>query len=188
MRRAVVAACFLLGAVSAGAIVLVTRPSGDDTTGGSLGSGTGARVTDQSAPTETASDQARRWEAAILARPLFNPDRRPSAQALAGSGEAAGLPRLSGIMITPTGRHAIFASTTGGKPDVVAEGGSVGGYLVEAISPGEVMLAGSDGKHSLHPTFDNIRPVGRIASPISTGPIIPGLEVAKGAIPKESNP
>jgi hypothetical protein len=188
MRRAVVGACFLLGAVSASAIVLATRPPADDATGGPVGSGPRGAAIDQSAPTETASDQARRWETAILSRPLFNPDRRPSAQALAGSGEASGLPRLSGIMITPAGRHAIFASPSGGKQVVVVEGGSVGGYLVEAISPGEVMLAGSDGKHGVHPTFDNVRPAGRLAPPIADGPIVPGQEVAKGATPRETNP
>jgi hypothetical protein len=184
MRRAVVAVCFLLGAASAGAIVLAAGPPAGDATGGPAGSGTRGAVIDQSAPTETASDQTRRWETAILARPLFNPDRRPVARAAAGLAEA-GLPRLSGIMITPAGRHAIFASPSGGKPNVVVEGGSVGGYLVEAISPGEVMLAGSDGKHSLHPTFDNIRPVGRIAPPIIPGPMVTGQEVA---MPAETKP
>jgi hypothetical protein len=177
MRRAVVAACFLLGAASAGAGVLATRSPLDDTTGRPVGSETRGGVADQSAPTETASDQARRWETAILARPLFNPDRRPIAQAMAGSGEAAGLPRLSGIMITPVGRHAIFTSMSGGKPVVVTEGGSVGGYLVEAISPGNVVLAGSDGRHNLRPTFDNIRPAGQTPQPI-----IPG------AMPAETKP
>jgi hypothetical protein len=98
-------------------------------------------------------------------------------------------------MITPAGRHAIFASRSGGKPDVVVEGGSVGGYRVEAISPGEVRLAGSDGKHSLRPTFDTIRPVGRIAPPTAAGPIFPGPMVSgpmvagqEEATPKETNP
>jgi general secretion pathway protein N len=95
-----------------------------------------------------------RWAATSLARPLFNPDRRPVAVAEAGSNAAAGLPRLSGIMITEAGRRAIFAATGAGKPQVVEEGGTVGGNLVRSISVEEVVLLGPDGPHRLHLAFD----------------------------------
>jgi hypothetical protein len=76
---------------------------------------------------------------------------------------------LTGIMITPDGRRAIFAPAGGGKPAVVAEGGSLGGYVVQTISLGEVVLTGPDGSHSLNPTLDHVNPAARSAPPVVMG-------------------
>ena len=96
------------------------------------------------------------WVQTVLARPLFNRDRRPAdAPAAVAAGEASTpLPRLTGARISPAGRRAIFAGADGGRPVVVGEGDSVAGYTVQAISPGAVTLQGPDGQRSVSPTFD----------------------------------
>jgi general secretion pathway protein N len=89
------------------------------------------------------------WVTTILARPLFEPDRRPpSPRSVPVEVE---LPRLIGVMVSPASRVAIFAGATGGKPLVVAEGGQVGGHVVQSIRPGEATLAGPRGQRILHP-------------------------------------
>jgi hypothetical protein len=61
--------------------------------------------------------------ATVLARPLFNPDRRPAALAKSKSATELGLKslRLAGIITAPGRRFAIFA-VTGGKPLTLPEG------------------------------------------------------------------
>ena len=63
------------------------------------------------APAEVAPDHTREWIAAILARPVFSPDRRPPAEIASTPGVRLpeGLPRLSGVLLGPFGRSAIFA-------------------------------------------------------------------------------
>lgn len=101
-------------------------------------------------------DHMNDWLTTILARPLFSPDRRPPAAASAVSGERlAGLPRLSGVLVGPFGRRAIFASD-GGKPLVVGEGGRVADWTVRVIEAGAVEVAGPDGDHILRPSFENM--------------------------------
>jgi general secretion pathway protein N len=183
MKKGFIAICFLLGAACAGAVALATQPAPNDTVEPKAGSGAGQPAAAPPAAADSAVDKAGRWESAVLARPLFNPDRRPVGQATAAAGEDAGLPRLSGIMITPDGKSAIFAPAGGGKPAVVAEGGSLGGYVVRTISLDEVVLAGPDGSHSLTPTLDHVDPAGRSAPPVITG-----QGPASAAPPKETNP
>jgi hypothetical protein len=184
MRKSIIAAGFLLGAACAGVVVRATEPAPDDAVERSVGSGVGRAAADPPAPPDSAANQVRRWEAAVLARPLFNPDRRPLGQAPAASGGGdAGLPRLTGIMITPNGRSAIFAPAGGGKPAVVAEGGSLGPYVVQTISLGEVVLTGPDGSHSLNPTLDHMNPAAR-----SAPPVILGQDAANGTPSTETKP
>jgi hypothetical protein len=165
--RGIIVAGFVLGAATAGVIALATQPPDDAPMRPAPRTGVGTPA-DRPAP-NAAADQVRRWAAASLARPLFNPDRRPVAAAGAGSDGAAALPRLSGIMITSAGRRAIFAATGVGKPQVVLEGGTIGGNLVQSITLGEVVLIGPDGRHSLHPTYDGARPAAAIAPPVFGG-------------------
>jgi hypothetical protein len=99
---------------------------------------------------------------------LFNADRRPFDQAAPSGGDAA-LPRLSGIVMTPEGRSAIFTPAGGGKLIVVEEGGRIGGYVVQTISFGEVELVGPDGSHSLNLTWDRTRPARGSAPPAVMG-------------------
>ena len=94
------------------------------------------------------------WVATVLARPLFSPDRRPAAVAAAVDGSSLpGLPRLTGIMVGPFGRSAIFAES-GAKPIVVQEGGRIASYTVKSIDTMQVRLLGPDGVKVLNPIFD----------------------------------
>ncbi|MBB5372215.1 hypothetical protein [Acidocella aromatica] len=95
--------------------------------------------------TDTAVSQ---WSDTALARPLFTPSRRPADQ---GRGDD-GLPRLSAIIVTNGTRSAIF-STDGQKPQILGEGGTVGGYRVRAILPDKVELDSSSGPLTLRPQF-----------------------------------
>jgi hypothetical protein len=77
--------------------------------------------------------------AAIAARPLFAPTRRPDA-ARAASGIAARY-RLLGIVIAGAQRHALLAPIAGGPALELAEGGTVEGWTLVKIEDGRVMLS-----------------------------------------------
>jgi hypothetical protein len=95
------------------------------------------------------------WAATILARPLFSISRRPPRVVARGPAETAvGEARLSGIMISRYGRHAIFAPDGGGKPLVLAEGASVNDSTIRSIQADRVVLASGA---VLHPTYDRNR-------------------------------
>lgn len=117
---------------------------------------TAARSLSAPAPATPASvpDHTPEWVATILARPLFNPDRRPAAQVVTARGAHMpdGLPRLSGIMVGPFGRSAIFIPE-GRKPLVVNEGGRIDAWTIQAIEVGEVRISGPGGTRTLQPTF-----------------------------------
>jgi hypothetical protein len=116
-------------------------------------------------------DHTNDWVTTILARPLFSPDRRPPAEASTGSGERLlGLPRLSGVLVGPFGRSAIFASD-GGKALVVGEGGRVADWTVRVIEAGSVDVIGPDGARTLRPSFENMpqAAVGRPPAPARIG-------------------
>jgi general secretion pathway protein N len=91
----------------------------------------------------------------ILERPLFNPDRRPPpppAAAPAAAPPKSEFLRLSGTVIGPSGRSAIFVDSEG-HARVVGEGGVIGEFSIRAITPGQVTLTSSAGERVLHPTF-----------------------------------
>lgn len=100
------------------------------------------------------AENVQAWVGNILARPLFSPDRRPAA----GMDDAAaagvpGLPRLTGILVGPFGRSAIFAGNAS-KPVVLGEGGRIDAYTVRSIDATEVRLDGPSGVQRLQPEFD----------------------------------
>ena len=99
---------------------------------------------------EPAPGAQRRWIATILERPLFDPSRR----APGGADGAAGALRLSGTIVGPAGREAIFEPAGGGKPVVVAEGQPVGGAIVRSIVPGAVLVVGAGGPRLLAPSYE----------------------------------
>jgi len=108
----------------------------------------------QQAPDQ--QDRKQEWVATILARPLFSRDRRPLAapgQSIAVA--ATGVPRLTGILISPLGKTAIFAAVDGGKPIVVSEGSHLGRFVVQSIDVGQVTIIGPEGQDMLRPSFDN---------------------------------
>lgn len=98
------------------------------------------------------------WAGAILARPLFNPSRRPVASVTAGAQQSL---RLAGIIISPTGRKAIFAvsgvpekagadkTSLRGMP--VGEGEQAGPWHVRHIGAQTVEVDGAGGVQTLRP-------------------------------------
>jgi hypothetical protein len=96
----------------------------------------------------------------ILARPLFAPSRRPNAAvaatAIAPVG-ASSLPRLTGVIIAPSARLALFAPVEG-KIMTAMVGTIVEGYEVRSISLDDVILAGPDGEHELRTRFVHVLP------------------------------
>jgi hypothetical protein len=94
------------------------------------------------------------WAESIIARPLFSVSRRPpKAKSTGGPAADTGLPRLSGIMITPAGRRAIFMPE-GGKPRTLAEGAVLDENTIRQIRANEVLLSGPKGDIVLRPTYD----------------------------------
>lgn len=87
--------------------------------------------------------------ATILARPLFDSTRRAAGVAVT----SAGALRLSGVIVGPLGRQAIFEPTGGGKPVVVREGERVGNDVVRSIGPDLVLMVGTDGARALRPAY-----------------------------------
>lgn len=94
------------------------------------------------------------WVDTVLARPLFSVSRKPTKPDAAAKTAGAGMPRLAGILVTPQGRRAIFAAELGGKPLVVAEGGSVNDVVIKSIRPDRVILASGV---MLQPAYDKLR-------------------------------
>jgi hypothetical protein len=97
---------------------------------------------------EDPEDHTDAWLATVLARPLFSRDRKPTPpEAKPGAPRTlAALPRLTGVIVGPFGRTAIFAGTDGGKAIVAGEGAAVGQYTVQSIQPGGVTVTGPLGE------------------------------------------
>jgi hypothetical protein len=102
------------------------------------------------------ADNMLAWVGPILARPLFSPDRRPAANRdnVAAAGVPS-LPRLTGILVGPFGRSAIFAGRAS-KPIVLGEGGRIDAYTVQSIDAAQVRLDGPNGVQRLQPAFDRV--------------------------------
>jgi len=88
----------------------------------------------------------------VLARPLFNPTRRPPEMAVDNFATGLGLEslRLAGIVTAPGRRLAIFA-VTDGKQVALGEGQSVKGWQIESITPRQVALSAAGGVMTLQP-------------------------------------
>jgi general secretion pathway protein N len=85
----------------------------------------------------------------ILARPLFRPDRRPVAVAARGDRT---LPRLSGILIGPSLRLAMFTPAAG-PTRLVKQGDRIGAYRVSTIAATAVTLTAPGVRLVLTPHF-----------------------------------
>lgn len=91
------------------------------------------------------------WGAVVLARPLFNPSRRPPAAGLAREVE---IPRLSGIMITPSEKIAVF-SPAAGSPIIVVKNSRMGAFTVMSITSDSVTVKGPEGVIVLRSDFSH---------------------------------
>ena len=126
------------------------------------------------------------WIATALARPLPSPTRRPAAANPVPAQDAGGALRLTGIMIGPTGRRAMFVAEQGGKPLVVEEGATVQTYRVERIEAGGVSLSGPDGGRMLRPSFAGRAAALPVAPPNTGAP--PENDLPPGILPMDLAP
>ncbi len=101
-----------------------------------------------------ASDRRAGWLTEIMARPLFNPTRRPVETTVSG------LPRLTGIVVAGSERVAIFAAPANEHPIVAHSGARVGAYEVQTIGDDGVTVVGPGGTTLIRPIFDVARPAG----------------------------
>lgn len=119
---------------------------------------TPARVFDwmeQRPPAKPNPVQMQAQVAALLARPLFTPGRRPTTLDAAPASASVELPRLAGVMVSAQGSSAVFAGAEGGKAIVIGTGASIGDFKVQKIEAGQVTLIGADGgTRLLRPSFD----------------------------------
>src|SRR5690242_169814 len=101
-------------------------------------------------PQQTGKDVA-----TIVARPLFSLTRRPreTAKSAGATDPELGDVRLTGIVIEPDRRLAIFA-VAGAKPRTLSLGQPLNGWKLDSISPEEVSLSGPSGTRTLQPKID----------------------------------
>jgi hypothetical protein len=90
----------------------------------------------------------------VLARPLFAPDRKPVAGAMAAD---PAMPRLTGIIALPDGAVAIFQPAGNAKPIVAQHGDAVGGWEVTMVSADSVDLRKAEDRIVLTPRFGNVQ-------------------------------
>lgn len=111
--------------------------------------------------------------AGIMARPLFEPGRRPAANAPVAAPAPAvrTVPRVTGVLVSAADRSAIFAAPGASAATVAREGGRVGEYTVQRIAAGQVTLMGPEGPLMLRPAFDRNRP--SPAQPPAPAPVPP---------------
>jgi len=106
--------------------------------------------------------------ARLLARPLFNDDRRPAMSAPAAAASVDPL-RLTGVFVSSQAKGAIFAAGAG-KPVVLGVGGSVSAFRVQAIEAGQVTMVGADGStRLLRPSFDPRPPLAHVDASAAQG-------------------
>lgn len=136
---------------------------------------TGLPVRSQAPPARPAasgpSDDLDAQVASVLERPLFSRTRRPT---IAVDGRVAvkdpGLPRLSGLVMLPGFRRAIFQAPGPGKPvvTVVGEAGRIDDWTVASIEGDGVTLTRGDESMRLAPAF---APVGNAPPPPPPRPL-----------------
>lgn len=127
-------------------------------------------------PTNLGPEQEQARVARLLARPLFNHDRRPTAGAMPVAA-SVDLPRLTGVLVSSQVRNAIFAAADNSKPVVVGVGGNVSTFKVQTIEAGQVTIVGADGgAHLLRPSVDprppSVHPDPAVARDLATGVVV----------------
>lgn len=137
----------------------------------------GAPVPASAQPAATAAVPLGRWSEAALARPVFSSTRRPdqAAQAQAAAPVRAGLPRLTGILVTRNGPVALFAAGDGARATVVAVGGALASWTVRAIRADLVTLDGPDGTVAMRPSYSNAPPRAQPVAAPANEPLLPPI-------------
>jgi hypothetical protein len=100
------------------------------------------------APSPRDDGRVHEWVAINLARPLFEPSRRPPT-----TGTATSVPRLTGIVISTTLKVAIFMPSGAARAVVVTTGSRIDGMLIESIDADGVVVADAGGTRRLRPNF-----------------------------------
>ena len=130
-----------------------------------LGRGSDSPLFERSPPATEIKTGAQARE---IAEPLHGPTQRASQTASSDSHSDLGPPdvRLSGIVIEPDRRIAIFA-VNGTKAVVLSEGEALKDWRIDSISPQEVSLSGPAGTMTLKPKSDAnlVRPAPPAAAP-----------------------
>lgn len=143
---------------------------------------TGPAVPQRIVAAKPALDQ---WLAAILARPLFAPDRSPAAGSVAAD---VGLPRLTGVIAFDNDRIAIFQPAGNAKPILARNGDTIGGWQVVTIAGDAVGLRKANARVLINPKFDNLAGTAAIAfTPAPTrweAPAPSGLQRARWSNPQ----
>ncbi|HYZ34539.1 MAG TPA: hypothetical protein VE684_19920 [Crenalkalicoccus sp.] len=180
MSRAAFAALGLSAAALAGILALeLSQITGDQVASTAAAAAVARWRPAPVVPTPTAPDHSREWGATALERPLFAADRRPVAEQrpAVATGGGRDLPRLTGVLVGPTGGTAIFAAAAdGARPIVLREGDSLGAFEVKTILVGQVMLVGPEGEQVLRPSFGP-RSEGTAARPAALAPARPAAQV-----------
>jgi hypothetical protein len=151
MTRLLSLTCLLLAAGIAAELAFLQSAGGTSGTLAAVPGPAPPPVTRQGDQSPTARDQ---WAGIIMNRPLFTPDRRPAA----GARSAVGLPRLTGIIASPTQSLAIFQTVGEPKPVVAHSGETVAGWKVTSIDRDAVILSKANERVELRPRFTDGQP------------------------------
>jgi hypothetical protein len=128
------------------------------------------------------------YVAAILARPLFTPDRKPATAKTTrhddGADRPAELPRLSGILMVKGVGRAIFQASDGAKPVTIGIGETIGGWTILGITIDGVAMTGPGGPRTLTPAGDPTL----VSAPPPQGARPPGIPPINPINPGFPNP
>lgn len=124
-------------------------------------------------PTPTATPAAPRlmWSVdALLARPLFRPDRKPKAGSTVRTLDIPGLAelRLAGIVDASNLKRAVFQPIANGKTIIVGTGDRLGDWIVTAIDAISVTITRGGDVRRLQPHF---AAPSTVAQPPPAGPM-----------------
>lgn len=114
---------------------------------------------------EAAAARADRIAAEILKRPLFTPGRQPPEEKVVKAEPPQLQGRLSGVMLRPDLREALF-TRPGGKPIAVKEGQVIDGWTMSRIESDQVVLTSEFGEKIVKPSNGSVEEVAAPARPV----------------------
>ena len=87
--------------------------------------------------------------AAITARPLFSPSRRPPVVAQPATSALEERYRLLGLVIAGSARRALIGEVAGARRFEIGEGDAIDGWVARRIEPDAVLFASPAGEATL---------------------------------------